>query len=108
MTGYTLTPPERETYRRYAGIALPRHTSYPIAPFWNPEYGPADLCDDLRLLSPEGRPLSLYIHIPYCERLCYYCACTKEIVPPNRRNRHELPGSFLDSLEIEAGRFADA
>jgi hypothetical protein len=41
---YRLTDAERHTYRRYAGLALPRHTSYPIAPTWTIAHGPERRC----------------------------------------------------------------
>jgi oxygen-independent coproporphyrinogen-3 oxidase len=108
MTAYRLTERQRQTYRHYAALALPRHTSYPIAPVWKPEYGPADLRADLRQSSGQDRPLSLYVHVPFCERLCYYCACTKEIVPPQRRRTGDPSDAFLAALENEAARFAAA
>jgi hypothetical protein len=81
MTSYSLADAQRDTYRRYAGLALPRHTSYPIAPAWTTEFGAGALRDELRRSAAGRRPLSLYVHVHFCERLCYYCACTKEIVP---------------------------
>src|SRR6516165_5043830 len=48
MAHFTLNARERDTYRRYAGLALPRHTSYPIAPVWRAAYGPDDFRADLR------------------------------------------------------------
>jgi oxygen-independent coproporphyrinogen-3 oxidase len=105
MERYTLTSQERDTYLRYASLALPRHTSYPIAPAWREDYGPDEFRADLRRRGEQRRPLSVYVHVPFCERLCYYCACTKEIVPAARRQESGEP--FLAGLEREAERFAD-
>ena len=59
------------------GVHGPRYTSYPTAlqfddSFDECAYRRAAVCSN-----QSGRPLSLYVHIPYCRSLCYYCACTK-------------------------------
>ena len=106
MIHCSLTSAERNVYRKYARLALPRHTSYPCAPFWREEYGAADFRHDLLESALEARPLSLYVHIPFCEKLCYYCACTKEIVPAHKRMVNDPGTRFLDGLAIETTRLA--
>ena len=97
VADFSLSPDEQAIYRRYAGLALPRHTSYPIAPAWRDDYRCPQFREDLQRV--EG-PLSVYMHLPFCERLCYYCACTKEIVPAAKRREH-------DPAMAEVTHFAD-
>jgi oxygen-independent coproporphyrinogen-3 oxidase len=104
---YRLTAAEQKTYSRYAGLALPRHTSYPIAPYWRRDYGPADFDADLCRSRQRLQPLSLYVHVPFCEQLCHFCACTREIVPAGKRRKHDPGESFLEGLAIEAARVAE-
>lgn len=52
----------------------PRYTSYPTAVQFTPTVGPNFTCAALAAL-PADKPVSIYIHIPFCERLCWFCAC---------------------------------
>lgn len=75
-------------------ISGPRYTSYPTALEFHQDY---DETSFLRAAQryPE-RPLSLYIHIPFCHRLCYFCGCNKQVT----RQQHKAD-IYLDALERE-------
>lgn len=57
----------------------PRYTSYPPAPFWNGKIDATTWSDEVRAQYDETVGIDLYIHIPYCEKLCYYCGCQRTI-----------------------------
>ena len=83
----------------------PRYTSYPTADRFTEEFGPTDAVQLLRTrsLGSASAPLSLYVHIPFCESLCYYCACNKIIT-----KHHERATEYLDALETELTLVAGA
>lgn len=56
----------------------PRYTSYPTAPHFSPEINGAIYAQWLQTL-PSQDKLSLYIHIPFCRQLCWYCGCSTKI-----------------------------
>ncbi len=57
-----------------AARAVPRYTSYPTAAEFGPGVGAEDQAAALDAIAP-GAPVSLYLHIPYCEQICWYCGC---------------------------------
>jgi oxygen-independent coproporphyrinogen III oxidase len=66
----------------------PRYTSYPTAPVWNDSFGPNELEKVHEEADRARTPVSLYMHIPFCESLCLFCACNvviqkdKGVAPP--------------------------
>lgn len=74
---------------------VPRYTSYPTAPHFNENVSADVYADWLGKLGP-GNRLSLYAHIPYCDRLCWFCAChTKQTL------RYEPVEAYLKGLHAE-------
>jgi oxygen-independent coproporphyrinogen-3 oxidase len=77
---------DAELLRRYDRPG-PRYTSYPTAPSFTPEFGAAELkAHALRTNGePIPRPLSLYVHVPYCFSPCFYCGCNRIITRDRSR-----------------------
>lgn len=78
----------------------PRYTSYPSALQFSDEFEVDTYLSNLKADQNDG-PLSLYVHIPFCARLCYYCACNKVITKDRRRSQ-----TYLRYLEKEMRRYA--
>ncbi|HWF37931.1 MAG TPA: oxygen-independent coproporphyrinogen III oxidase [Candidatus Acidoferrales bacterium] len=62
----------------------PRYTSYPTAPVWKDDFGPEDLEKYYASAESARTPLSLYMHLPFCESLCLFCACNVSIQKDKR------------------------
>jgi oxygen-independent coproporphyrinogen III oxidase len=81
----------------------PRYTSYPTAPVWNDAFGPADLHEVHRAADAARTPVSLYMHLPFCESLCLFCACNVII---QRDKSAALP--YFEVLKKEIARVAQS
>jgi hypothetical protein len=82
----------------------PRYTSYPTAPVWNESYGVEQYRQDLAHGDVDASDgLSLYVHVPFCESLCHFCACNKLITKD-----HARAGAFLDATEREIAAVREA
>lgn len=86
---------DSDLIRRY-DLSGPRYTSYPTAVQLHSEVGSFDLLHALRDSRRAVRPLSLYVHVPFCANICYYCACNKVITKDRARAQ-----PYLQRLEQE-------
>ncbi len=69
---------DTELIKKY-DIAGPRYTSYPTAVQFTADFTEQDYRAQAALSNQSGRDLSLYFHLPFCDTICYYCACNKVI-----------------------------
>jgi len=94
-----MDPVSPELLRRF-DVPGPRYTSYPTADRFVEAFGGADYIQALEQrrggAAAMALPLSLYVHIPFCESLCYYCACNKIIT-----KHHERGTAYLRYLSRE-------
>ncbi|ARM92179.1 coproporphyrinogen III oxidase 3 (plasmid) [Rhizobium sp. CIAT894] len=87
---------------KYGDARLPRYTSYPTAPAFSAAVGPDEYVKGLANIGKTG-PVSVYLHVPFCRSMCWYCGCHTTIT------RQDAPVvEYLDvmSQEIELVSFA--
>ncbi|MFT4026208.1 MAG: radical SAM protein [Novosphingobium sp.] len=80
-------------YPELLATPVPRYTSFPTAAEFGPSVGPADF---VRALEGADGDISVYVHIPFCEAICWYCGCNT-----GKANRGERLASYLDALHRE-------
>lgn len=97
----TNTTPSLVSLINKYNVSGPRYTSYPTALQFKEDFNPNESRFNLKL--NYSTPLSLYIHIPFCHQLCYYCGCNKVVT------RHQSKAEiYLDYLEMEITKVAGA
>ncbi|WP_201841034.1 oxygen-independent coproporphyrinogen III oxidase [Microvirga zambiensis] len=74
---------------------VPRYTSYPTAPHFKPDITPETYASWLAELVPD-KPLSLYLHVPFCAELCLYCGCNTTVT-----RSYKAVAAYVDCLERE-------
>lgn len=84
---------------------VPRYTSYPSSPHFSPDVGAGEQDSWLRAI-PEGGEISLYVHVPFCRRLCWFCACRTQGVRSDDPVEAYL-GTLLKELALVAERLPD-
>jgi len=81
---------------------VPRYTSYPTAPHFDSAIDGDVYAEWLDRVAPD-QVLSLYLHIPFCDTLCWFCGCNTKLVA-----RYEPVAAYLDTLALEIDRVATA
>ena len=92
-------------FHKYAGQALPRHVSYPMPTWWN-DIDAAEANAMLRE-SRQRQPannLSLYLHVPFCERVCRYCACNRVALPKTAPRARQRTDQYVSAVQTELHR----
>lgn len=82
----------------------PRYTSYPTAVQFHDGFGPEDYRAAAQRSNASGRPLSLYFHIPFCDTVCFYCACNKIATKDRARAQPYLDRVYRE-IEMQAALF---
>jgi len=80
---------------KYAGLAVPRYTSYPTALHFNKDLDEKNYGGWLYSLDLT-RPVSLYLHVPFCQELCWYCGCSTKVT-----KRQDLISKYAQILKME-------
>ena len=90
--------PEMDLLRKF-DVPAPRYTSYPTADRFNASFGPEDYASALagRADEAEPAPLSVYVHVPFCNDVCYYCGCNKIVT-----RDHSKSAEYIETIGKEA------
>jgi len=96
---------DQDLIERYGGRG-PRYTSYPTALQFDESFTASDYERVARHSNLSWRPLSVYVHIPFCRSLCYYCACNK-IITRNAERVANYLASLEREIDLQANLFDD-
>lgn len=88
--------------QRYATRATPRYTSYPTAPHFQKGFTQTRYQEWLRKLD-RNDPISLYLHVPFCRQMCWYCGCNMKLA-----SKYDPVATYAKTLRKEVALMAEA
>lgn len=88
--------PDADLLTRYDGLRIPRYTSYPTAPHFSDAVNAEVYRGWLGEVDTAAHAGSLYLHVPFCQQMCWYCGCHTKIVA-----RYDPIGEYIDVLRRE-------
>lgn len=99
---------ETELIRKYDVLA-PRYTSYPAAPQFHDEFGESQYRSHAEQSNDNLLPkdLSLYLHIPFCHSLCYFCGCNKVITSSENKKVDAYIERLFDEIIMRSALFSE-
>ena len=74
----------------------PRYTSYPTVPVWSGNFPPEPLRQAIERISRSGKPIAVYLHLPFCRTRCWYCGCNSCISHDINKFRN-----YVDAVKAE-------
>ncbi|HEY5128023.1 MAG TPA: coproporphyrinogen III oxidase, partial [Bradyrhizobium sp.] len=89
-------------FEKYAKSNVPRYTSYPTAPHFSTHFPAASYREWLARLDPD-EPVSLYLHVPFCKQMCWYCGCNMKLAA-----RYSPVATYVQHLLEEIDLIASA
>ena len=92
----------KKAWLPYAQKNAPRYTSYPTAVQFSEEVGEKKAREWAQRVDPD-KPISVYVHVPFCEKLCWYCGCHTTIP-----NGYDRIARYFETLQVEIELWRDA
>ena len=89
-------------FEKYAKASVPRYTSYPTAPHFSTHFPAGSYREWLARLDP-SEPISLYLHVPFCKQMCWYCGCNMKLAA-----RYSPVATYVQNLLAEIELIAGA
>jgi oxygen-independent coproporphyrinogen-3 oxidase len=102
----TSPPVDLDLLRKY-DVPAPRYTSYPTALQFDTSLDADAVGRRMAQRQAEDRPVSLYVHLPFCQSLCWYCACTR-VISKERDDAEDYVDRLIEEMKLRSGWIGDA